>query len=276
VEADEGRLVQVVLNLVTNALQALPEHDADRQWIRIRASAEHEGAVLIVSDSGPGISPAVAEQIFEEFFTTKPVGQGTGLGLPIAASIVRSFGGSISAGQDDSGGAAFRVWLPSVARAAAVDQGAPQRAPEGEAAAGALHILVVDDEPLIGSAVRAGLSPPHRVDVVTCAEEALPAALSGRYQVVLCDLMMPGTSGMDLYEQVEERAPELAGRFLFMSGGTFTERAAQFAERIADRLIEKPFDLDRLAQVIEGHGAKFPRSGDHPAQAPAATSDRKP
>src|SRR5690606_24640916 len=130
-----------------------------------------------------------------------------------------------------------------------------------------------------GNAVRAGLSPPHQVDTMVRAEEALPAVLSGRYQVILCDLMMPGMSGMDLYEQVEQRAPGLAGRFLFMSGGTFTDRAAQFLGAIGARLIEKPFDLDRLAEVVErfrpdGGAAGADRGASAP-QARAATSARK-
>ena len=269
VQADEGRLVQVVLNLVTNALQALPERDPADQWIRIRAAGEDGGAAVTVTDSGPGIPPELAEHIFDEFFTTKPPDIGTGLGLPIAAGIVRSCGGAISVGRDPSGGAAFRVWLPAAggeeaaaAPAAPAPPAAPARAPRS------LHILVIDDEPLIGSAVRAVLSPPHTVDILVRAEDAVPAVLSGRHDVVLCDLMMPGMSGMELYEQVAAQRPELARRFLFMSGGTFTDRAARFAASNAQRLIEKPFDLDLLRQLIEG-------AAEAADQAPAATSDRK-
>ena len=267
VQADEGRLVQVVLNLVTNALQALPEEDPASQWIRIRAAAEEGGAALTVSDSGPGIPPELADHIFDEFFTTKPPDQGTGLGLPIAAGIVRSFGGTISVGREPGGGAAFRVWLPAGGGARA-DEAPAAPAAAAVPAPRSLQILVVDDEPLIGSAVRAVLSPPHTVDVLVRAEDALPAVMSGRYQVVLCDLMMPGMSGMELHEQVQAQRPELARRFLFMSGGTFTDQASRFAARNAPRLIEKPFDLERLQQLIE-------RLADEADQPPAATSDRK-
>ncbi|HLU64882.1 MAG TPA: PAS domain S-box protein [Kofleriaceae bacterium] len=265
VMADEGRLVQVVLNLVTNALQALPEHDAANQRIRVRAAAEDGGAAIEVIDSGPGVPPEVADRIFEPFFTTKPVGKGTGLGLSIAADIVRSFGGSISVHPADEGGARFRVLLP----AATAKVGAEPAPPPERPACRPLRVLVVDDEPLIGRTVQAGLSPPHQVQVVTRAEDALGGALSGGFDIVLCDLMLPGMNGMDLHEEVARRAPALADRFVFMTGGTFTGRAEAFVSRERRRVLQKPFELDDLVALVEGW------DGAAGAQAPAATSDRK-
>ncbi|HEU5059778.1 MAG TPA: ATP-binding protein, partial [Kofleriaceae bacterium] len=254
VVADERRLIQVLLNLVTNALQALPETHTEDNWVHVRVAAEDRGAILTVSDSGPGIAPDVLRRIFDPFFTTKPVGEGTGLGLSIARGIVRSYGGTIRAERASAGGTTFRVWLPAApsdAAAAARETVDTEAAAEGPR----LRILVVDDEPLIAAAVRAVLSPPHEVEVVTRAEDAVAVVTRGTYDLILCDLMMPGMSGIDIYESVAAHAPELADRFVFMTGGAFTRRASDFLARCGRPYIAKPFDhadLDRLVRPLSG------------------------
>jgi two-component system NtrC family sensor kinase len=252
VHADEGRLVQVVLNLVTNALQALPETPDGDNWVRVRVGEEEGGAVLTVADSGPGVPAALAGRVFEPFFTTKPVGQGTGLGLSIAHGIVRAFGGTIRLDSAPGEGARFRVWLPAARGELA---GEPDRASDrGAAGIQPLRVLVVDDEPLIGAALRDALSPPHAVEVVTRGEDGLQAALTGGFDLVLCDVMMPGMSGIDVYQRAVERAPQLAERFVFMTGGAFTRHASQFLAASGRAQIAKPFDLDDLDQLLRERG----------------------
>jgi CheY-like chemotaxis protein len=115
---------------------------------------------------------------------------------------------------------------------------------------GAARVLRVDDEPLVGRAVARILSPPHRVTVVTSGEEALERLSRERYDVVLCDLMMPGLTGMDLHQRLEERWPELAARVIFLTGGAFTEGAQAFLARVPNPRLEKPFEPGGLRQVV--------------------------
>jgi CheY-like chemotaxis protein len=112
-------------------------------------------------------------------------------------------------------------------------------------------VLVVDDEPLIGQAVRRSLQREHEVLPLSSAREALDMLLRGEpFDVILCDLMMPELSGMELYEEVSRRAPELARRFVFLTGGAFTPRARAFLERVSAPRLEKPFSPHEFRELV--------------------------
>jgi PAS domain S-box-containing protein len=255
--ATEARLGQVFLNILVNAAQALEVGDAAENVIRVRATTEPDGQIVVqVSDTGPGISPGILDRIFDPFFTTKPVGLGTGLGLWICQGIVTSLGGHISAESRQGEGATFRVELPpatSVEQAAALEAPpAPPAAPD----ASRLDLLVVDDESAIGRTLAIALADEFQVTTATSGRSAL-AMLSGdrKFDVVLCDLMMPDVSGMDVYERVQRDRPQLAQRFVFVTGGAFTERARKFVDAVGLPVIEKPFDLTKLPLLLRESAA---------------------
>jgi two-component system NtrC family sensor kinase len=254
VSANEARLGQVLLNLVVNAAQAIPEGMAEANEIRVVTRTDASGrAVIEIIDSGVGMSPETLRRAFNPFFTTKPVGQGTGLGLAICRGIVATLGGEIQVESDLGRGSCFRVVLPSagVAAAAPAPVLAHPEAPAGQVAPGT--VLVVDDEPQVGSAIARVLAPPHQVTRTTDAREALALLRSGRrFDAVLCDLMMPHVTGMDLYQEVMAFAPEQAQRMVFMTGGAFTTRARRFLEDVRIRSLEKPFQAEALLEVVEG------------------------
>jgi PAS domain S-box-containing protein len=259
--ANEARLGQVFLNILVNAAQALEVGDAAENVIRVRASREDDGQVVVqVSDTGPGISPAILDRIFDPFFTTKPVGLGTGLGLWICQGIVTSLGGQITAETRPGEGATFRVVLPA---ATPVEQaGTPEAAPGATAPdARRLELLVVDDETAIGRTLAIALADEFEVTTVTSGRAAL-AILAGepRFDVVLCDLMMPDVSGMDVHERIARERPELAQRFVFVTGGAFTERARNFVDDVGLPVIEKPFDLTKLPPLLRERAAAATRS----------------
>jgi CheY-like chemotaxis protein len=124
-------------------------------------------------------------------------------------------------------------------------------APQGGIARRRGYILVVDDEPLIGASARRLLSPEHDVVVVHSGEAALAAVESPRaFDAVLCDLMMPGMTGIELHRELDRSRPELAERMVFITGGAFTEAAEDFLDRVATRRMDKPFEPRALQALV--------------------------
>jgi PAS domain S-box-containing protein len=255
--ADEARLAQVFLNILVNAAQALQVGDAAQSVIRVRAAADRGSRVVVeVTDTGPGIPADIVDRIFDPFFTTKPVGEGTGLGLWICQGIVTSLGGEIAAENAPGVGATFRVVLPSASAAERPSTPAVQAEAASARAPHRLRLLVVDDEIAIGRTLAIALSDEFQVTTATSGREALELlAGDAPFDVVLCDLMMPDVSGMDVYERVAKERPELAARFVFVTGGAFTERARAFVERVGPAVVEKPFELASLPAMLRARAA---------------------
>jgi CheY-like chemotaxis protein/anti-sigma regulatory factor (Ser/Thr protein kinase) len=249
VEGSAARLEQVFLNLFVNAAQALPPETALTNQIRVSLRAIGEKRVTVeVHDNGFGIPPELIDRVFDPFFTTKPTGVGTGLGLPICQSIVKSLGGEIGVESSPGEGTVFRVTLPAQPRATKLLTPTPMPAPVEP---GRARVLVVDDELALASMLQRVLEDEHEVHVRTTAHEALELLTSGEeFDVVLCDLLMPAMSGMDLYRELKRYRPGLEDRMVFMTGGAFTPRAAEFLGLVSNRRIEKPFDLSQVRRLV--------------------------
>jgi CheY-like chemotaxis protein len=246
--ADETKVSQVVLNLVLNAVQALPEGSAREHRIGIRTSTDARGwALLEVTDDGPGISGQELPRIFDPFFTTKR--EGMGLGLSVCQRIVTDYGGTIAVDSELGKGTTFRVALPPcepVAATSPVQQWASQ-APH----LGRLRLLVIDDDPALLKVLTTSLSQEFEVVTATGCEGALAIiAADLRFDAIVCDLMMPLGDGMSFYHRLETVVPSLQRRVIFMTGGAFTPAAARFLESIAGRTLAKPFDPDALRRVL--------------------------
>jgi PAS domain S-box-containing protein len=255
VHANEGRLEQVVINLLLNAAQALPPAETATNEIRVIVRGDTEGnAVLEISDNGEGIAPEVLPRIFDPFFTTKPPGVGTGLGLSICHGIVTSLGGKITVESVPAGGTSFRVTFPSAVMS--LDSEPPSPSPSVDPSWQQHHgprarVLVVDDEIQIASTLRDLLSVDHDVTAATSAAEALAALEDGKdFDVIFCDLMMPAMSGIELYERIREKRPGLERRVVFMTGAAFTTHAAAFLASVENRCLEKPFSLRFVEHII--------------------------
>jgi len=243
---NEGRLGQVVLNLLVNAAQALPEGAQEANQITVKTFRKGDRVVIAVRDNGAGIAPEHRARLFEPFFTTKPVGVGTGLGLYICRQIVESMGGTISVESVPGNGATFSVELP-VARGSS-DQHRPADKPALPVRRA--KILSVDDEPRIGKILKQALAQ-HEVVDLTSAEQALERIRKGeRFDLILCDLMMPHVTGMDFHAALAAEAPEQARRTVFLTGGAFTARAHEFLDQVANPRVEKPFNLAGLRALV--------------------------
>ena len=244
VSADESRLVQVVLNLMVNAIQAVRGGRPEGMEIAVRTRSEGAGAAIEVADSGPGVPVADRASIFEPFFSTKALGEGTGLGLFVSRNIIRDFGGEITVGDRPEGGAIFRVTLPGL-HGSRPPEPEPPAVPHDTAAPRKARILVVDDDELVGRALSASLGRAgHDVTTVHDGADALDLILSdGAFDVVFCDLMMRGMSGMDLARVLEDRAPDKLHNVVFMTGGAFTPEARDYLQDHPRSTVNKPFDV---------------------------------
>src|SRR5450432_940774 len=273
VRANQARLGQVFLNIILNAAQALDETQARRNVVRVRSFDEGEYVVVEVEDNGPGIPSEVAPRIFDSFFTTKPRGIGTGLGLPISLGIIRSLGGHLTVDSRPGEGATFRVRLPAVA-AVPSNVTVPSDVTPAPREFVKRRVLAVDDEPLLLKAYRRMLSDIHGVETALGGVEALRALeRDAAYDVILCDLQMPEMSGMRFHEAVRKRWPALADRFVFVTGGAFSPDAKRFLEESVCAVIQKPFRVEDLLALIERkarEGGGLAPVGSGPAAAPAA------
>ncbi|HVY36843.1 MAG TPA: ATP-binding protein [Polyangia bacterium] len=249
VEGNESRLGQVFLNLLLNAAHAIPEGETERNEIRVTTRTDGRGyAIVEVRDSGMGIPVEIRERIFDPFFTTKPVGEGTGLGLWICHGIVSALGGDVKVDSEIGRGSTFRVTLPPALMDAPATFSTPT-IPDVDAKGG--RLLVVDDEAMILGALRRSLGTDYNVTCVGDGRRALERIKSGeRFDVILCDLMMPELTGMDLHAELERIAPDQAGRMVFVSGGAFTPRAREFLERVPNARVEKPIDFQNLRVLL--------------------------
>ena len=248
----ESRLVQVFVNLLVNAAQAIPEGDVDSQRIEVRIAPEGEDRVRVeVEDTGAGIPTEALDRIFEPFWSDRPGASGTGLGLSIVHGIVTSLGGGITVESEPGKGTVFRVVLPAAGEAPR-EVRVQEPPPDARAAAGAARILVIDDEARLAQSLKLALDPRHEVIACTSGTEAIDLLRHDqRFDLVLCDLMLPDTAGPEIYQALRDEHPELVDRFVFMTGGAFTPRTRDFLRSVNNPRLEKPFATEEIDQLLE-------------------------
>jgi CheY-like chemotaxis protein len=249
--ANDARLSQAFINLIVNAAHAIPEGAPDRHEIRLVTRTDDAGrAVVEVHDTGAGIPPEALARIFEMFFTTKPAGIGTGLGLSICRGIIAAHGGEIEVESEVGRGSVFRVTLPPLPPERALAP-TPAAAPAATPSPRKARVLIVDDEEKLGKALAWELGGDHEVTVMTSGKDALDQIHAGaRFDLILCDLLMPGTTGMALFEEVRRLDPAQADRVVFLTGGACTPETTRFLREVKNRRMEKPFDIDLLHAVV--------------------------
>ncbi|HEY6879686.1 MAG TPA: response regulator [Polyangiales bacterium] len=249
VRANEARLAQVFLNLLINAAQAIPEGTPDQHEIRVSTLQEGDRIVITIKDTGCGIAPELTARIFEPFYTTKPADQGTGLGLSISRDVIVSFGGAISVESELGKGATFRIALPIAGANYAHPSGPVPVLAGSQPSCEGQRVLVLDDEPLIGDFL-VGALEGHDVVVTVDGTEALKRVTEGHYDLILCDLRMPRMSGIEFYNELSRRRPDLQGAFVLMTGAAVDEELSRFLGAHKVRVLRKPFDMGELKQTV--------------------------
>lgn len=255
VRGDADALLQIFINLLTNALHALEGIEGERE---VRVSIENDPAgsvVLRVADNGPGVPEDLRERIFEPFFTTKEEGKGTGLGLRLVRTIAEDHGGRVRCESRTGAGAEFVVSLPRAERGSGQDaalgaQPAAETAPGRGDLAGA-RIVVIDDEPAVAEVLCEVLRHAGaRVEAQSCSDTGLGRVLETAPDVVLCDLHMPNLSGVNLLGRLRDQRPDLANRLIFTTGATITLNDASEPEHAGRPCLLKPFDFDLVVSRV--------------------------
>ncbi len=238
---DEGRLAQVFLNLLSNALQALPDGAPGDNEIRVATTTDDQGrAVVTIADTGPGIAPHHLPHIFEPFFTTKPIGEGTGLGLWISHGIVTAMGGAIEVQSGTGRGATFRIILPP-------DVTPVQAAPPPVAR----RVLVIDSDQATADAARLAVAAGDEVVVASSAHRAVELVLGGEFDLILCDVRAAGLTGPALYRRLRGTRPRLASRMVFLAGAGLDAADRAFLEEPGRRVLTKPIDEAVVRRALD-------------------------
>ena len=245
------KLMQVVVNLVGNASQAFADNRASVNRIAVRCFKADQVVVIEVEDNGPGMDETTRLRAAEPFFTTKEPGRGLGLGLFLCNAIVESLGGKLHINSEVGRGTKVTVKLPRSTEASPASSAAAFDASVANSEPSRLKILVVDDEPEIRRGLNRILGKKHDVALSTNGAEALQRFVAGeRYDVVLCDVLMPEMTGIELSEELERRFPEQSDRVVFMTGGATSEPARIFIEERRARVVSKPFTPREIESAV--------------------------
>lgn len=264
VQAKPVELRQVFLNLLINAAHAIPEGEAHLNEIRVMTHTDNQGrAVIEVADTGSGMSADVIVQIFEPFFTTRVDGTGLGLGLAVSRDVIAALDGEITIDSVVGKGTTVRIALPpsaeSVVHVVAGNVSALDLVERSERR----RILIVDDDRPVAAAIALELEA-HDVVVASSGREALGILRRDKkFDMILCDLMMPEVSGIDVYESLRLVDSTLLGRVVLMTGGAFTVRACQFLSRVDVPVVEKPFDAEQLHALVQTFEHRDDQAASH-------------
>ncbi|MBN2462028.1 MAG: response regulator [Dehalococcoidia bacterium] len=251
--ADYNQLQQVILNIVTNAQQAMDETKRKGK-ITVVTDAVEDYARISIADNGPGIEQENITRIFDPFFTTKPEGSGSGLGLSVCHGIITEHEGNLYAESTPDKGTTFIIELPiAMGEQAVIKEGKAtekKSRPSQRKLAG--KILIVEDEPAIRAVLTRNLSARgYQVQAVSNGNDALGKLANNIYDLLLFDLKMPGMSGRELYEAVKKKHPNSAKRVVFITGDVMTADTRDFLASTGRPYLIKPFDSKDIAGVIE-------------------------
>ncbi len=264
--AERTQIEQVVLNLLVNsrqALEAMIDAPADRSAgpkarrpeIRVRTWTEGRRVMLEIADNGPGIPKELQSRIWDPFFTTKAEGEGTGLGLAVVHGIVTSYDGSIEVDSDTEAGSRFVVSFPADSRLPEPREAEVRgnTAPSSTPAKRPLDILVVDDEPSIRRVLtRYFASRGHAVVSARDGIEATKLARQSAFDVVICDLRLPGMDGHEVVRKIRSLPTGVRTRCVVMSGGGPESIEALRADPVmVSAVVAKPYDIEELRRVVE-------------------------
>jgi PAS domain S-box-containing protein len=249
ISGNADQLHQVFLNLIVNAQQAMETQPLPRR-LRIVSDRYEDSVRIRIVDNGPGVAAAIRSRIFDPYFTTKPPGGGTGVGLAVSLGIVESHNGSLTVECPPEGGSVFQVLLPNQ-----VSDGQPEHPPTAllePASPTGPRLLIVDDEPEVG-ALLADILRDYAagIEVAASGQEALQLLAKGEFDAILTDLRMPEMDGPTLYRQIEQRWPQRARLVVFITGDALSPTVQTFLAGTGQPYLEKPFVPAEVRKIVQ-------------------------
>lgn len=248
--ASAARLGEAFVNLITNAALAIPAGAPEAHEVRITTSTDESGAVVIeITNTGAEYTEEDLKKMFLPLFASHGPGTARSLGLSICHGVVRSIGGSISVDRAPNQGSCVRVVLPALSP----NRGSPERISTPLTANHERgYVLIIEDEGAVGASLRRMLEPDHDVVVIQSGHEALELVLGGsRFDAILCDLMMSELTGMDIHAELMARAPSMAARMIFITGGAYTTQASEFLATSTNERLIKPIEPKVLLSMLD-------------------------
>ncbi|HEY5924779.1 MAG TPA: ATP-binding protein, partial [Kofleriaceae bacterium] len=241
------RIEQVLVNVLINAIKALPSNPTTPHVVRVSLDHDDDRVTVTISDTGAGMPAAVRSRIFDPFFTTRDVGHGMGLGLSVSKTIVEKYGGEIEVESTENVGTTVRVHfrkhlgpsVPAPQDSATIKRGRRMR------------ILIVDDEPMICQILDRILRDDHDVTVAMKGQDALGALATATFDLILCDVMMPGMNADELHRRIAATYPDAATRIVFMSGGALGSEIEDMLEGLPNPRLAKPFRVEDVLALVE-------------------------
>jgi signal transduction histidine kinase/ActR/RegA family two-component response regulator len=253
IAAFPGRIAQALVNMLTNAAEAIDGGAYEQHRIIVSTRVEGHHVVVAVSDTGVGIREADRERIFTPGFTTKARDGGMGLGLSACRRVAAEHGGRLEVHDLPERGTRFELILPIDTGLAAVE---PRRdsQPTSELPGKRTRLLIVDDDAMVLSALRRRLRRRYDTVTVLGGVEALARlAEDPAFDSIVCDLMMPEVDGKSFYDAIQQDHPQLADRIVFMSGGAFTPRLRKFAASVSNPVLQKPVTREDIESALAAH-----------------------
>lgn len=250
IQGDPHQLLQVFVNLITNAEQAM--HAVDRGGrLSFLATTRGDRIELRVQDTGPGIAEHLREQIFEAFFTTKPEGVGTGLGLGLCRDVLSKFDSTIELGRSVEPGGGGAVFVLTFPVATEVDRQDRDPGQELNVRVRGRKLLVVEDDPVCRALIVDSFEPlGNQVYAFDRSEPALRFLERHVVDVIITDLHRPGPDGLEFLQRVRQFDEPLASRVLFLTGDTINEELCEAIRRTGNPLLAKPATIHDLRAAV--------------------------
>jgi len=241
---DQLMVEQVLVNLIVNGAQAVPESREPR--LSIRAEALTTGVNISVTDNGSGMSEEIVRRAFEPFFSTKPFGKGTGLGLSVSLGLAKAVGGDLRIARSSPSGTTMELLIRSSLRLSTVPP-----VPSAPSSRPTQRLLIIDDDPIVRESLSRMLSQVFEVETATGVSDARRAVSSAHFDAILCDVMMDEGGGEAFYSWLQRERPKSAERVIFVTGGVTDEASRRFLDGQAQPVLYKPVDRLTVERAVD-------------------------
>lgn len=251
--ADERQIEQVFVNIINNACDALEERGGEGGEITVKSYSTGGEILFEITNNGPEISGERLSKIFDPFYTSKEVGKGTGLGLSLCYGIIHEHGGDITV-SSEQGSTTFTIRIPVITSEAYMPDiiSKSHEGGTGKDIKDKKRVLIVDDEEDQLDVMRLILKDRYNVEGVNSGKGAIEKLAKEAFDLIVCDVKMPGMDGVGVYEWIREHRPFMEKRILFSTGDILGPKAERIISRIGDNYIIKPYNAEEFIRKVEG------------------------